>query len=199
MTRRILIPLAEGFEEIEAVTVVDVLRRAELDVVVAGLSPGSVRGAHGIAIETDAELAAVDPASFDAIVLPGGMPGTTALAADARVLDAVRGLHALGRLTAAICAAPLVLVEAGVVDGVPVTAHPSVRDRLAPAVVHDAPRVLESGNVVTSQGPGTALEFALALVGRLCGEERREALAGAMVCAPPSAAALRPAALRGSR
>lgn len=187
MARRILVPLAEGFEEIEAVTIVDVLRRAELEVIVAGLAPGLVRGAHGISIAADTTLDAVDPAAFDAIVLPGGMPGTTALGQDARVLAAVRSLHESGRLTAAICAAPQVLVQAGIADGVPITAHPSVRGRLAPALVHDEPRVLESGNVVTSQGAGTALEFALALVGRLCGAARRDALATAMVCAPAPA------------
>ena len=180
---RILVPLAEGFEEIEAVAIVDVLRRAGLDVTVAGLRPGPVKGSHGIPISPDADLGALDLSSFTMLVLPGGMPGTRNLAADERVLGLVRRLHAEGRRTAAICAAPLVLHAAGVVRGVPVTSHPSVRKELAGAVVRDEPRVLRSGPVTTSQGPGTAIEFALALVADLCGEAKAAELARAMVVA----------------
>lgn len=180
-SKRVLVPLAEGFEEIEAVTIVDVLRRAGVDVTVAGLAAGPVRGSHGIALEADVTLDAVDPAEFDMIALPGGMPGTTHLMQDERVLAAVRALHARGRTTAAVCAAPMVLAAAGVLDGVPVTSHPSVRGRLGQADVRDGPRVLRSGNVVTSQGPGTSLEFALALVEELVGEPVARELRGAML------------------
>lgn len=179
--KRVLVPLAEGFEETEAVAVIDVLRRADVEVVVAGLEAGAVRGSHGIEILTDAELSDLDPGDFDLIALPGGMPGTRNLMEDERVLAAVRTLHGSGRTTAAICAAPMVLARAGVVDGVPVTSHPSVRAELGTAVVRDAPRVIRSGNVVTSQGPGTALEFGLALVEELCGPERAAQLAEAML------------------
>src|SRR5687768_9362574 len=103
MTEHILVPLAEGFEEIEAVTIIDVLRRAGLDVTVAGLKPGVVTGSHGIAITPDAHLGALDTARFTTIVLPGGQPGTRHLMSDERVLDLVRRLHAGGKRTAAIC------------------------------------------------------------------------------------------------
>lgn len=183
MSKRILVPLAEGFEEIEAVTIVDVLRRAGLEVVVAGLGGTSVRGSHGITVEADTRLADVDAAGFDMLVLPGGMPGTTHLMEDERVLAAVRTLHGAGRHTAAICAAPMVLAAAGVVSGVPVTSHPSVRDRLGDADVRDEPRVVRSGRVLTSQGAGTAMEFALELVAELCGRAKADELGAAMIVA----------------
>jgi 4-methyl-5(b-hydroxyethyl)-thiazole monophosphate biosynthesis len=178
---RILVPLAAGFEEIEAVTIVDVLRRAGLDVTVAGLAPGPVTGGHGIAVTPDVELGAVDLSAFTVIVLPGGMTGTLNLMADERVLALVRRLSSEGRRTAAICAAPLVLHAAGVLAGVPVTSHPSVRERLSSAIVRAGPRVLRSGPVTTSQGAGTAMEFALALVADLCGEPKAAELARAMI------------------
>src|SRR5688572_18886007 len=133
--KRVLVPLAEGFEEIEAVVIIDVLRRAEFEVVVAGLTSRDVLGAHGIRVGADVLLAVIDPLLFGMLELPGGMPGTTNLAEDERVLAAVRDLHARGRTTAALCAAPMVLARAGVLDGVEVTSHPSVRDRLGRAEV----------------------------------------------------------------
>jgi 4-methyl-5(b-hydroxyethyl)-thiazole monophosphate biosynthesis len=180
-TKRVLVPLAEGFEEIEATAVVDVLRRAGVEVVLAGLRPGPVTGSHGIALQTDATLDEVDPLGFDLIALPGGMPGTIHLMEDERVLAAVRTLHESGKTVAAVCAAPMVLARAGVVAGVPVTSHPSVREKLGDADVRADPRVVRSGRVVTSQGPGTAIEFALELVRELRGAEKADELAAAML------------------
>jgi 4-methyl-5(b-hydroxyethyl)-thiazole monophosphate biosynthesis len=139
-------------------------------------------------VRPDAELGALDLARFTMIVLPGGMGGTEALMADERILGLVRRLHGQGRRTAAICAAPLVLARAGVIDGVEVTAHPSVQGRLGRARVRAAERVVRSGPVITSQGPGTAIEFALALVSELCGPARAAELAAAL-CAPREAPA----------
>jgi 4-methyl-5(b-hydroxyethyl)-thiazole monophosphate biosynthesis len=178
---KILVPLAEGFEEIEAVAIVDVLRRAELDVTLAGLVPGPVRGAHGITLETDGHLGALDLDTFTTVVLPGGMPGTTHLMEDERVLGLVRRLSAAGRTTAAICAAPMVLQAAGVIEGVAVTSHPSVWERLGGARLERESRVVISGPLITSQGPGTALEFALALVSELRGPAEARSLAEAML------------------
>src|SRR5690606_9534615 len=118
----------------------------------------------GITLVPDADLAHLDLDGFDAVVLPGGMPGTRNLMADERLLGLVRRLAREGRTTAAVCAAPLVLQAAGVLGEAPVTSHPSVRGELAGRTVVDGPRVVESGPIVTSQGPGTVLEFALALV-----------------------------------
>lgn len=178
---RILVPLAPGFEEVEAVAIIDVLRRADLDVVVAGLEEGPIAGSHDIALVPDAELDAVDLDSITAVVLPGGQPGSDNLLRDERLLGLVRRLAAEGRTTAAICAAPLVLQAAGVVGEAPITSHPSVREKLRGTVLRERDRVVESGPIVTSQGPGTALEFALALVGRWRGPERAAELARAML------------------
>ncbi|MCI0634823.1 MAG: DJ-1/PfpI family protein, partial [Actinobacteria bacterium] len=120
----VLVPLAEGFEEIEAVVIIDVLRRAGVEVCVAGLAPGPVTGAHGITLATDRALSDVDAAALAMIVLPGGMPGTTNLRKDARILDLVRALESSGRRVAAICAAPTVLAAAGVLAGRSATSHP---------------------------------------------------------------------------
>ncbi|HEV8112541.1 MAG TPA: DJ-1 family glyoxalase III [Planctomycetota bacterium] len=180
-TERILVPLAEGFEEIEAITIVDVLRRAGLDVTVVGLAAGPVMGAHGIVVTPEAHFDVIEPSAFSMVVLPGGMPGTRNLMADERVLALVRRLSSQGKRTAAICAAPIVLHAAGILAGVPVTSHPSVRERLGGAVVDGESHVVRSGPVTTSQGVGTALEFALALVAELCGEAKAAELARAMV------------------
>jgi 4-methyl-5(b-hydroxyethyl)-thiazole monophosphate biosynthesis len=180
---RILVPLADGFEEIEAVAVIDVLRRAVLDVVVAGLAPGVPVGRSRIGVQPDAVLDEVDLERITMVVLPGGMPGTQHLMEDERILALVRRLHGEGRRTAAICAAPMVLRAAGVIDGHEVTSHPSVRTKLGGAKVLDAPRVVRSGSVVTSQGPGSAIEFALALVEDLRGAEAAEEIARAMCVA----------------
>jgi 4-methyl-5(b-hydroxyethyl)-thiazole monophosphate biosynthesis len=114
------------------------------------------------------------------LVLPGGQPGTKNLAADERVLEIVRRLSREGRRIGAICAAPFVLQQAGILRGVEVTSHPSVQAQLADAVVQTVPRVVKSGSVFTSQGVGTALEFALALVAELKGRARADQLAAAM-------------------
>lgn len=182
---RILVPLAQGFEETEAVTIVDVLRRAGLDVTVAGLQAGPVRGSHGITVVPDASLGELELDRFTMVVLPGGMPGTRNLMRDGALLDLVRRLHREGRPTAAICAAPLVLHEAGILAGVAVTSHPSVRVELSQADVRAAPRVVKSGSVTTSQGVGTALEFALALVVDLVSAEKSAELARAMMVEAP--------------
>lgn len=177
---KILVPLAEGFEEIEFTTIVDVLRRADLDVTVASLVAGPVRGSHGIVIAADACLADLDTRAFTMIVVPGGQPGTRNLAADERVLEIVRRLAREKKRVAAICAAPLVLHTAGVLAGVEVTAHPSVHEKLPSARLVPERRVVHSGFVFTSQGVGTALEFALALVAELKGPARAAELASAM-------------------
>jgi 4-methyl-5(b-hydroxyethyl)-thiazole monophosphate biosynthesis len=185
-TERILVPLAPGFEEIEAVAIIDILRRADLDVTVAGTRAGAIRGSHGIEIVPDAELGALDLSHITLLVLPGGMPGTRNLVADERIVALAQRLAREGRTTAAICAAPLVLQKAGILRGLEVTSHPSVRDELSGAggvEVRAEPRVLQSGQVITSQGAGTAIEFALALVSLLRGPEQAEKIAKAIVAA----------------
>lgn len=193
MHKRVLVPLADGFEEIEAIAIVDTLRRAELEVVTAALRGDAsriVHGAHGIDVVADRDFAACtapDAPPFAALVLPGGMPGTQHLGDDPRVLALVREMHAAGKLVAAICAAPSVLAKAGVLEGVPATSFPGFQAKLAGAQVERERRVVVSGSIVTSQGPGTALEFALELVHLLVGSARATELERAMIVNVPAA------------
>jgi len=177
---RVLVPLAEGFEEIEAVTIVDVLRRASIDVVTAALGESPVRGSHGIAVVADAKLDDVRGDDFDALVLPGGMPGSKTLRDDERVLSLVRNATRANRLVAAICAAPIVLDAAGVLQGKRATSYPGNE---LPSARYVEERVVADGAIVTSRGAGTALEFALALVERLKSPEAAQKLRAAMIVA----------------
>lgn len=170
--KRVLVPLAEGFEELEAVTIIDVLRRAGIEVVVASLAGSPVTGSHGIRLAADTPLAALVEQEFDMIALPGGMPGAEHLKKDARIAEIIRRLHGKGRPVAAICAAPMVLAAAGVLDGRRATSYPGFLDDATRASVVDEAVVVDRG-VITSRGPGTALDFALALVEELSGPAAR--------------------------
>jgi 4-methyl-5(b-hydroxyethyl)-thiazole monophosphate biosynthesis len=172
---RALIPLAAGCEELEAVTLIDLLRRAGIEVVVAGLAPGPVTASRGTVLVPDTTLAAVADQAFDLVVLPGGLPGADHLAADPllrRILQRQDGEH---RLTAAICAAPKVLASAGLLAGKSATCYPGALDTTAhPDIRLLAEPVVIDGTVVTSRGPGTAMDFALVLIERLAGRQRRD-------------------------
>jgi 4-methyl-5(b-hydroxyethyl)-thiazole monophosphate biosynthesis len=176
---RVLVPLAEGFEELEAVSVIDLLRRAGVEVVTAGLAEGAVRASRGTRVLPDATLAALAGQTWDMIVLPGGLPGADHLAADTRLRDLLLDHAGAGRWTAAICAAPKVLVAHGLLEGRRATAYPGVLeaaghgDAVAEAVVRD-------GEVITSRGPGTAMDFALALIELLAGREKRDEVEAAL-------------------
>jgi 4-methyl-5(b-hydroxyethyl)-thiazole monophosphate biosynthesis len=172
---RVLIPLADGCEELEAVTIIDLLRRAGLEVVTAGLSHRGALGAHGIAIGADTTLDAVASAEFDAVVLPGGEPGATRLKEDPQVLALLKRHHAAGRLVAAICAAPKALAAAGLLDGKLATSYPGyLDDHPAPGMRFVAQPVVVDGKIVTSRGPGTAMDFALVLIEMLLGRAARD-------------------------
>ena len=172
-----LIPWADGVEEMEAVILTDVLRRAGWTVVTAGLKPGPVSAARGVRLLPDRLWDEISPSDFDALVLPGGALGTRNLSEHEGVRAAVRAFDSAGKLLAAVCAAPLVLQAAGVLRaGRRLTSHPAVRNQLREAAWVDE-RVVEDGHWVTSQGPGTCFEFALALVARVEGPRRAAALA----------------------
>lgn len=180
MMKTALVILAEGFEEIEAVTVIDILRRANVTCTVAAQHDGKfVTGKTGIQIVADELLDAVRNQTFDLVVLPGG-PGARHLRKDEAVLNLVRQQAEAGRYLAAICAAPTVLLQAGVLKGHKYTAHPSVASELS-EINAEAPVVLDK-KIITSRGAGTAVEFALGLVEQLCGAEQsaeiREAICG---------------------
>jgi protein deglycase len=172
-----LVPLAEGFEELEAVTIIDVLRRAGVEVTVAALATSPVIGSHAIAVGADTTLDAVLDRAFDAVVLPGG-PAAKRLRDDPRVTVLVQRAAREGRLVAALCAAPIALEAAGVLRGKRATVYPG--NALSSATQVEE-RVVVDGNVITSRGPGTALEFSLTLVAKLVGEAKRDELALAML------------------
>ncbi|MGD0885154.1 MAG: DJ-1 family glyoxalase III [Thermodesulfovibrionales bacterium] len=172
---RVVIPLADGFEEVEAIALVDVLRRADIDVVVAGLHDGPIESARKVRVLPDTTIDTIRGEDFDMIVLPGGQPGSDNLNADSRVKALLRDFYAKGKLTGAICAAPYVLASAGILEGKRVTSYPTYRDRLGNSVYEES-IVVEDANVVTSRGPGTALYFSLAIVEKLKGKETATAI-----------------------
>jgi 4-methyl-5(b-hydroxyethyl)-thiazole monophosphate biosynthesis len=181
MRKKVLVPIADGVEEIEAVCIIDVLRRAGAEVTVAAVNTLEVTAARGVRLVADCRLEDCAAERFELIALPGGQPGAEHLR-DCSVLTALlRDQARQNRLYAAICAAPVVVLQHhGLLAGRRATCHPALADRLDPAAGPGA-RVVVDGNCVTSQGPGTALEFALELVARLFGPERAEAVAGPML------------------
>lgn len=177
---KVLIPLAQGCEELEAVTVVDILRRAGVDVMTAGLAAGSVRCSRGIVLVPDVLLDDVLEQAFDMIVLPGGMPGAEHLKNDVRVITLLKTMAAQGRYVAAICAAPMALHAAGLLEGKNATSFPDVLDKLAGTHHYTTEAVVVDGKTITSRGPGTAMDFALVLVELLCGKASRDEVEAAL-------------------
>ncbi len=165
--KKVLVPLAPGFEEIEAITVIDILRRAGVQVTAAGTVAGPIIASRQTRHLADCTLDEVRADDFDMLVLPGGQPGTNNLRADPRIRQIIEVLRAKQRPVAAICAAPTVLSASGVLAGRTVTSHPSVRDALTAARYSDD-RVVVDGPVITSRAAGTAMEFAFKLVEILC-------------------------------
>ena len=167
----IAILLAEGFEEVEAVTPADFLRRAGLDVRLVGIAGRQVKGGHDITVAADTTLAELT-AEPDVLIVPGGGKGADNLAASRPVMDLIRSMHAKGKLIAAICAAPaVVLHKAGVLAGRRVTCYPGLEKKLTGCTFSEE-RVVVDGNIITSRGAGTSAEFALAVVERLAGEAK---------------------------
>lgn len=178
----VLVPLAPGFEDLEATTIVDILRRAGVEVITAGLAPGLVQGSRGMRVQPDANLDDVMQREFDMIALPGGMPGSEHLKNDPRVQALLKRMAAAGRYTAAICAAPMALAAAGLLNGRRATSYPGVVDGMdLPGTIYLTQPVVVDGKVVTSRGPGTAMDFALALVELLMGRAVRDQMEAALV------------------
>ena len=177
---RVLIPLAQGFEEIEALTVVDILRRAEIEVVLAGLQPGPVTGAHNISVIPDTSIDAVNADAFDMIILPGGQPGSDNLNAAPRIHTLLNEFATNNKIIGAICAAPIVLATSGLLNRKKVTCFPSYINRMDGGLYEDTP-VVSDGNIITSQGPGTSILFGLAIVSRLAGRHTSYGIAKALL------------------
>lgn len=168
---KVLIPLADGLEEIEALTNVDVLRRAGIPVVTAGLGSRIVLGSHEVELKADKLLSEIDPEELSGVVLPGGMPGAANLKESQRLKEVISHIDEQGGLVAAICAAPMVLEAAGVLSGRTATSYPGFEKEM-PSCNYSQQRVVVDGNLITGRGPGVALEFALELVNYLLGEEQ---------------------------
>lgn len=177
MMKRVLCILENGFEEIEAITPVDLLRRAGVEVVMAGVSGLEVTGKCGITVFANAELRDVDFTRFDALLLPGG-PAVMELRKNQRVIGIIQSFHSGQRLIAAICAAPLLLRDAGLIDGKRITAHDSTLGELPG---NTGERVVYDGQFLTSRGAGTAMDFGLELVAILCGKAVAEEVGHAVM------------------
>ena len=179
MSKRVLCLLADGVEELELIAPVDVLRRAGAEVVMAAVGEGiHVTGRNGIVLHADALLGDQNPAKFDLLLIPGGA-AVAKLRADGRPVELAVAFVAANKPVAAICAGPLVLEDAGLLEGRRFTAHFSVANELPGAQTGE--RFVEDGLIITSRGAGTALEFGLALVDRLFGEAKEEEIARAIM------------------
>lgn len=180
----VVVLLADGFEEVEALAVVDVLRRAGIDTVLAGLHDGPIASARKVRVIPDTVIDEISADDFDMIVLPGGQPGSDNLNADPRVRKLIGDFSAKGKLTGAICAAPYVLANAGVLRGKRATSYPTYKDRLGGAI-YEEKSVVADGTVLTSRGAGTALCFGLAIVEKLMGDEKARTIKDAMLIPDP--------------
>jgi 4-methyl-5(b-hydroxyethyl)-thiazole monophosphate biosynthesis len=185
MSKKALVPIADGTEEIEAVTIIDLLRRAGVEVTVASVSDQAalqITAGRGTYIVADSAIESCSEKSWDLIALPGGVEGSEALASCDTLDKLLRQQASEGKLFAAICAAPaLVLGAKGLLADRTATCHPQFHQSLLAKEVDGESRVAVDGNCVTSQGPGTAIDFALELIEQLCGVVKREEVASPLV------------------
>ncbi|WP_077529739.1 DJ-1 family glyoxalase III [Vreelandella utahensis] len=182
MSATALVPIANGSEDIESVTIIDVLRRAGVEVTVASVhADATVTAARQTRITADTLITGCGDRNFDLVALPGGMPGARNLGESEPLVDILRAQKEAGRLYGAICAAPAVALEPnGLLEGRRATAHPGFQNQLSDQS-RVGERVVVDGHCITSQGPGTALAFALTLVEYLCGRAKRDEVAAPMV------------------
>lgn len=177
---QVLIPLADGVEDMEAVILIDILRRAKWTVITAGIAGDIITAARGTRLIPDKSWKLVVHADFDMIAIPGGNDGVSALRRFPPVLEVVKRFIAENKWVAAVCAAPLVLMDAGVLTGRRFTAHSGVFDQL-PESGRSSDAVVVDGRLVTSRGPGTCFEFALRLISLIDGPDKASAIAEAML------------------
>lgn len=177
---RALVPLADGVEEMEAVIIIDTLRRGKWEVVSAAVTPAPITASRGVCLLPDQPWSSINPLDFDILVIPGGAAGTRVLMATPSVLDAVREFRQRGKPVAAICAGPLVLQAAGVLNGIRATCHPGVAKELT-ATPRLTDRVVVDEGIITSQGPGTSFEFALVILRHLDGPAAADAVAAGLI------------------
>lgn len=179
--KKVAVLFAEGYEEVEALTVVDLLRRAQIECdIVAVADTDEVAGSHGISVSADKGFSDLVADTYDGLILPGGLRGVNNLAGDERVLALLQHFHKEGKLTAAICAGPTVLAKAGLLERRKACCYPGMEDQLSGAIPCTE-AVVKDGSILTSRGLGTAIPFALALVEYFNGGKAAETLAGSIV------------------
>lgn len=162
---KVCVLLANGFEEIEALTVVDVLRRANVTCDLVSIFEKEVTGAHNMTVISDKLIEDIDV--YDAVVLPGGMPGSTNLRDNSEVIDLIKNMDNSKKIIAAICAAPIVLAKAGIIKEKDVTSYPGFKEELGDVNYIENKRVVIDENIITSRGPATALEFSFEILKKL--------------------------------
>jgi 4-methyl-5(b-hydroxyethyl)-thiazole monophosphate biosynthesis len=180
--KTVLVPLAQGCEELEAITIIDLLRRAGITVITAGLDEKPVKASRGVMLIPDTTLEHAIKQSLDMIVLPGGLPGADHLNNDPRIHQLLKEMAQQGKPIAAICAAPKVLANAGLLANKSATSYPGVLENMeVPDMQFKDVPVLKDGNIITSRGPGTAMDFALELIDTLVGREIRTQVEASLV------------------
>lgn len=177
---KVMIPLASGVEEMEAVILLDTFRRAKWEAVGVGIDGKTIVGSRRVRIIADVEWNDIEPDSFDVVAIPGGSEGTKALMGFIPLLETLSRFQKAKKPIGAICAGPLVLQAAGILDGVRATCHPAVREQLKRAQISNE-RVVVDGRIITSQGPGTSFEFALALIDMIDGPAPTKTVAKTMI------------------
>ena len=183
MSKHVLVPIADWIEEIEAVCIIDTLRRAGITVTVASVGSLQITASRGTKIVADTTIEACAGQSFDMIAVPGGMPGAQTLSQSQTLVDLLKEQKQSGRWIAAICAAPAVVLQAhGLLEGIKATCFPAFHSQLNPARL-SKDRLVVDHHVITAQGPGVALEFALSLVEHLVGHDKRKEVATEMIVA----------------
>lgn len=183
MKKDVLVPIADGVEEIEAMCIIDTLRRADAQVVVASVGDLTITASREVRITADTTIGQCKDQTYDLIALPGGLPGANHLAACPELIQMLKDQKQSGKLFAAVCASPAVVLQPnGLLEGLRATCYPALQDQLDPGYVSQEPVVVDQ-NCITGQGPGFALAFALALVERLCGPETYKAVATDMLVA----------------
>lgn len=165
--KKVLVLLADGFEMVEALSVVDVCRRAKLTCDTCGVRGKEVVSSHGVTVIADRLFEEGDLLGYDALVIPGGMPGSTNLRDDVRVIELVKEYNGSGKIVAAVCAAPIVLAEANIISDKRVTSYPGFEAQLGRCIYKEDEVVVVDENIITSRGAGTSLEFGLEIVRQL--------------------------------
>lgn len=177
----VYVMLGTGFEEVEALTPVDLMRRAGIEVLTVGINGKIVYGGHGIGVAADVEVGEMDMTSVDMIVLPGGLGGVASIRASQPAMDAVKSAYENDRFVAAICAGPTVLADLGITDGLRATCYPGCEDGMGKAVMVENAAVIRDGKVITGTSAGCAIPFALELITALKGEESAKTVANQIV------------------